>query len=98
MIELAIAIFFFIFGYMTHKGFESTSHTAAGRFVVYRSSKGDTRLCVLAQRYCNEDDLAVVTYADSSSKNLPFVIGRENLRFYTSNGDAINDVNWKDVK
>lgn len=72
--------------------------TPAGRMCVYETAKGELKLGKLAQRHCDADDLLIIDAVTSKDRFLPFVIGRGNVRFYTNNGDAINENNWKELE
>lgn len=67
-----------------------------GQLLTYKTAKGDIKLGRLAQRFCEKDEMAIVDAVNESNKFLPFVIGRDNIRFFTNDGKPITVENWKD--
>lgn len=98
MVEILGCLIGFGVGFVFARDKYLETWSPVGRLLVYKTAKGEYKLGRLAQRLSENDDMAIVdTVNETTQRFLPFVIGRDNIRFYTNNGEAINETNWKEL-
>lgn len=98
MVEIICLLFGFGLGFVYAREKFTDHTTPAGTLLVYTTSKNEMKLGRLAQDLGEKDKLAIVDAVNDNDKFLSFVINREKVRFYTNNGERINEANWETLK